>query len=256
MCLLLLALAAHPCYKLVLAANRDEFFDRSTAAAAFWDESPELLAGRDLRDGGTWLGITRKGRLAAITNFRDPLSVKKNAPSRGELVSGFLLSRESPETYLARLSNEAHHYNGFNLVIGAEGKYFWFSNRNGPPQPLCPGIYGVCNHLLDTPWPKVIEGKARLQKLLSETLNAESFFQMLSNRSIPPDAQLPDTGVGLEWERRLGAIFVERPDYGTRSSTLLTIDRNNHVTFFEKTHDANRSSEGNVKEYEFSILGK
>ena len=256
MCLLLLALDAHPCYRLVLAANRDEFYDRPTAAAAFWNEWPELLAGRDLRDGGTWLGITRKGRLAAITNYRDPSSVKEDAPSRGELVRGFLLSAENPETYLARLSKKAHHYNGFNLVIGAEGRYFWFSNRNGPPQKLCPGIYGICNHLLDTPWPKVTAGKARLKELLSETLNPESVFQMLSNRYIPPDDHLPDTGVGLEWERSLGAIFVERPGYGTRSSTLLTIDQNNHVTFVEKTHDTSQSSEGNIKVYEFPTLGK
>ena len=253
MCLLLLALDTHPSYKLVLAANRDEFYDRPTATAAFWNESPEILAGRDLRDGGTWLGITRKGRLAAITNYRDPSSVKEDAPSRGELVSGFLLSRENPETYLARLSEKAHHYNGFNLVLAAEGKYFWFSNRNGPPQRLRPGIYGISNHLLDTPWPKVTEGKARLQEMFSESLNFEAVFQMLSDRSIPPDVHLPDTGVGLEWERSLGAVFVERPGYGTRSSTLLTIDRNNHVTFVEKTHDTDQTSEAKIKMYEFSV---
>ncbi|EFK08483.1 conserved hypothetical protein [delta proteobacterium NaphS2] len=256
MCLLLLALDAHPCYKLMLAANRDEFYDRPTAAAAFWSDAPEILAGRDLRDGGTWLGITRKGRLAAITNYRDPSSVNEDAPSRGALVSDFLLSGEDPETYLARLSKKARYYNGFNLVLMAEGKYFWFSNRNGPPQQLRPGIYGVCNHLLNTPWPKVTEGKARLQEMLSESLNPESVFQMLSDRSIPPDVHLPDTGVGLEWERSLGAIFVARPGYGTRSSTLLTIDQNNHVTFVEKTHDTNQASEGNIKAYEFSILRK
>jgi uncharacterized protein with NRDE domain len=239
MCLLLLALQAHPAYKLVIAANRDEFYERPTAPAGFWNESPDILAGRDLRAGGTWFGITRKGRIAAITNYRDPASLKPAAPSRGSLVSDFLMGEGDPEAYLSRLALNAWDYNGFNLVIGIRDQLWWYSNQvPGIQRPITPGIHGLSNHLLNTPWPKVSRSKSALKEILSNNtiLSPELLFGMLLDRSIPGDAILPDTGVGIEWERILSPIFIASPGYGTRSSTILLLDREDHVTFLERTH--------------------
>jgi len=254
MCLLLLALKSHPVYKLVIAANRDEFYDRPTAPPSFWNDRPDLLAGRDLRAGGTWFGISKKGRIAAITNYRDPASIKSNAPSRGELVSDFLTGDEKPEEYLASLDLKAGAYNGFNLIVGVKDQICWYSNRGKGTRSLIPGIYGVSNHLLDTPWPKVSRGKASLENILSNNpiTSPETLFHILLDRSIPDDDNLPDTGVGLEWERFLSPIFISSPHYGTRSSTILLIDRNDHVTFMERTHIPNQDQSKEVV-FEFSI---
>jgi len=238
MCLLLAAFHAHPVYKLVIAANRDEFYDRPTAAAGFWDEMPDILGGKDLRAGGTWFGITRKGRVAAITNYRDPTTHKPDAPSRGSLVTDFLKGEEEPEVYLSRLTLSGGGYNGFNLVAGVVDRLFWYSNRGDGMQCIMPGIHGLSNHLLDTPWPKVSRGKDALGDILSKmsVLSPERFFDMLMDRFVPADDCLPDTGVSMEWERILSPIFISSSDYGTRSSTLLFVDRENHVTFMERTY--------------------
>jgi uncharacterized protein with NRDE domain len=235
MCLILFAWKMHENFPLVLAANRDEFYERPSAPAAFWEEAPDLLAGRDLREGGTWLGITRKGRLAALTNYRDPKSLKTGAPSRGRLVSDYLRSREIPEAYLHRIAPDADRFNGFNLLVGDPGDLFCFSNR-GIRERLDPGIYGLSNHLLDTPWPKVERGKSMLKDLLKEQKDPspEALFALLADRTRPPDDLLPDTGVGLAWERVLSPLFIESPVYGTRSSTALLIDRRGGVTFAER----------------------
>lgn len=253
MCLLLLAIQSHPVYKLVIVANRDEYYERPTAPAAFWEDAPDILAGRDMRAGGTWFGVTKKGRIAAVTNYRDPASFKPHAPSRGELVSNFLTGEEAPEAFLARLDLNAGDYNGFNLVVGIRDQFYWSSNRGGTARRLAQGIYGVSNHLLDTTWPKVSRGKTALQNILSDKtrLSPEKLLDMLLDRSIPADDALPDTGVGLEWERILSPVFISSPNYGTRSSTLLFIDQNNHVTFTERTHDSSLESN---KDVEFKFL--
>jgi uncharacterized protein with NRDE domain len=254
MCLLLLALHVDPVYKLVIAANRDEYYDRPTRPAAFWEDAPGLLAGRDLRAGGTWLGITTRGRIAAITNYRDPASNKSHAPSRGKLVSNFLLGQDSPPDYLGGLMQEAHQYNGFNLIIGKIDELYWYSNRGGKTRTLSPGIYGLSNSLLNTPWPKVAQGKRAMKCVLSAGKGPpyEALFHVLLDRSIPDDGRLPDTGVGLEWERILSPIFIKSPTYGTRSSTVLSIDRANRVTFIERTFDSDPNHATTVK-YEFQI---
>ncbi|MCX5821078.1 MAG: NRDE family protein [Deltaproteobacteria bacterium] len=233
MCLILFAWKMHENFPLVLAANRDEFYERPSAPAAFWEDAPDLLAGRDLREGGTWLGITRKGRLAAITNYRDPASLKIGAPSRGRLVSDYLRGRGIPEVYLRRIAPDADRFNGFNLLVGDPDDLFCFSNR-GARERLDPGIYGLSNRLLDTPWPKVERGKTALSALLKEGLSPETLFALLTDRTRPPDDRLPDTGVGLAWERILSPLFIENPVYGTRSSTILLIDRRGGVTFAER----------------------
>ena len=254
MCLLLLAVQKHSDYKLVLAANRDEYYDRPTAPAAFWEEAPHLLAGKDLRAGGTWLGITKQGRIAAVTNYRDPASMKTRAPSRGNLVSRFLLGQENPEHFLEGLVPEKDRYNGFNLIIGENDQLYWFSNRGDGAQRLSSGIYGLSNRLLDTPWPKLTRSKEAMARLISEQKNPsqDDLFQMLLDRTVADDDQLPDTGVGTEWERILSPIFIMSPTYGTRSSTLILIDRHNRVTFTEKTFNADPGHATSVV-YEFQI---
>ncbi|MGD9318635.1 MAG: NRDE family protein [Desulfobacteraceae bacterium] len=254
MCLLLLAVQKHPDYALVLAANRDEYYDRPTAPAAFWDEAPHLLAGKDLRAGGTWLGITKNGRIAAITNYRDPASIKTNAPSRGKLVSGFLLGQENAEHFLERLAQEKDRYNGFNLIIGENDQLYWFSNRGDGVRKLSPGVYGLSNRLLDTPWPKLTRSKEAITHLLSEQKNPsqDALFQMLLDPTVAGDDQLPDTGVGIDWERILSPIFITSPTYGTRSSTIILIDRQNRVTFTEKTFNSDPQHATSVA-YEFQI---
>jgi uncharacterized protein with NRDE domain len=255
MCLILLAIEMHPKYKLVMAANRDEFYDRPSAPARFWQETPVLLAGRDLKAGGTWQGITRHGRLGMITNYRDHTSVKKSTPSRGKLLARFLQGRRTPLGYLQEVQLEGERYNGFNLIVGDPKQLYWYSNRNGHALALAPGLYGLSNHLLDTPWPKVTRGKERMAGLLAakkKGLDSDALFRLLQDRHIPPDANLPDTGVGLEWERTLSPIFVSSPTYGTRSSTVLLIDQQDRVTFVERTFNGHPRFTSSVK-HEFKL---
>jgi uncharacterized protein with NRDE domain len=246
MCLLLMALNAHATYPLILLANRDEYYERPSASAHFWAEAPSVLAGKDLRAGGTWLGITRKGRIGAVTNYRDPASTKQGAPSRGRLLSDFLLGQLGPEEYIDKLDREAGKYNGFNLIGGEKGQYYWYSNRGDGVRFLSAGIYGLSNHLLDTPWPKVAKSKDALVHLLSEREAPclEELFLILTDHTIAGDDDLPDTGVGLEWERILSPVFIKSPTYGTRSSTVVLIDADNRVTFVEKTFNADLDHPG------------
>lgn len=256
MCLVLFAFKMHPRYPLVLAANRDEFYDRPTAAADFWPEAQDVLAGRDLKDGGTWLGITKRGRLAALTNYRDPSSVKDNAPSRGWLVRNYLIGREEPEEYLRNRAEASREYNGFSLIVGDCSRMCYFSNR-GDLQTLPPGLYGASNRLLDTPWPKVDRGKKILGKIVTGTdvLDVEDLFDLLTDRMKPDDDLLPDTGVGIEWERILSSIFISSPEYGTRSSTVILIDAKGHCTFVERVFNAHPGP-WMTSRFEFRIRGE
>jgi uncharacterized protein with NRDE domain len=251
MCLILIAYRVHPRYPLVLAANRDEFYQRPTAGAAFWPDAPYLLAGRDLVHDGTWLGITRSGRLAALTNYRDPHAVIRNAPSRGGLVSGFLQSGISSEGYLERLRADAPAYNGYNLLFGDQDALYCYSNKNGEAVKLAPGISGLSNHLLDTPWPKVVRGKESLAEVLrNDEFSREELFTILADRSQAVDEALPDTGVGLARERMLSSVFVTSERYGTRSSTVLLVDANGKVSFTERSFNG---GEGAEVEIDFEI---
>ncbi|HEX8651873.1 MAG TPA: NRDE family protein [Pyrinomonadaceae bacterium] len=254
MCIILLAYKSHPVYELVLAANRDEFYERPTARADYWEDAPGLLAGRDLERGGTWLGVTEAGRLAAVTNFREPGQRIADAPSRGLLVSDFLRSVEKPEAYLERLSLSAGSYNGFNLIAADAQRLCYYSNRAGAPHNLGAGIYGVSNHLLDTPWPKVARGKQALAEILAaaDAPQPDDIFRLLADRSCADDGCLPDTGVGLELERVLSPLFIATPVYGTRSSTVVLLDREGRMTFIERTFN-NGSDRWEETGYEFEI---
>ena len=238
MCLILFAYHVHPAYRLILAANRDEFYDRPSAPADFWIKHPQVLAGMDLKEKGTWLGVNKEGKFAAITNYRDPASWKVDAPSRGKLVSRYLTGPNDPEKYLRSIYKKAHAYNGFNLLLGDGRDLFVYSNH-GEVQKLSPGIYGLSNRLLDTPWPKVQRGKKLLNKALAkkgEELE-EALFHLLADRRIPPDSELPQTGVGLMWERLLSSMFITSPVYGTRSSTVVLIGKNKRIKFIEKVYN-------------------
>jgi len=236
MCLILIAWQAHPEYPLVVAANRDEFFARRTAAADFWHDAPAVLAGRDLEAGGTWLGVTRQGRFAALTNYRDPARNRSSTPSRGGLVSGFLTGAQSGPDYLVEVEAVADRYNGFNLIFGDAQDLWCVSNCGEGERRLEPGIYGLSNHLLDTPWPKVVQGKSALGVALQALPKVAPLLDLLCDERIAPDEALPRTGVSLEWERLLSAAFIRMPGYGTRSSTVLVLDRQHRLRFIEQTY--------------------
>lgn len=241
MCLILLAWQAHSEFPLVIAANRDEFFLRPTAPMQFWDDAPNLLAGRDLSAGGSWMGITRQGRFAALTNFREAEKNRESsitAPSRGKLVSNFLVSKISARKYLTELAQQSDAYNGFNLLCGSlkDGPWY-FSNRGGVEKPrrLESGVYGLSNHLLDTLWPKVAQGKSDMAQALAALPREAPLFELLHDEKIHEDGSLPRTGISLEWERALSAAFVNMPGYGTRSSSVLLLERQGFVCFDEQT---------------------
>lgn len=248
MCLILLAWQAHPDYPLVLAANRDEFHRRPSAAIAFWEDAPDVLAGRDLEAGGTWLGVSRRQRLAALTNYREGGGQPPPAArSRGRLVADFLTGNESPQAYLSRVSVEANAYHGFNLFVADDQVLGYYSNRHhGPPLWLPPGIYGVSNHLLDTPWPKLSSAKARFTDALATLPESAPFFSLLGDREVVPDDSLPATGVPLHWERLLSAVFVVSEDYGTRAATVVYRQRDGQTSVIERRFGADARPNGEL----------
>ena len=248
MCLILFAHRAHPAYRLVVAANRDEWFRRPTAAAAFWADAPGIFAGRDLEHRGTWLGVTTTGRFAAITNFRDPGSHRPDAPSRGRLVSDFLRSSASPDSYLERLGPDAASYNGFSLLVGDGESLCYFSNRENEVRSLQPGVYGLSNSLLDVAWPKVRLGRERLARQLDTRVDADALLALLDDTCTAPDAELPSTGVSLEWERKLSALRIVTDGYGTRSSTALLIGAEGEVSVAERSFDERGREQSAVRE--------
>jgi uncharacterized protein with NRDE domain len=239
MCLIVLAHRVHPSYPVIIAANRDEFYARPTAALGEWPDAPHIVAGRDLEGGGTWMGISREGRLAALTNYREPGRQRPAAPSRGHLVSNFLRSKEGLNQYIGKISLTYEDYNGYNMLLSDGCRWVYISNRSRAPLELPPGIYGLSNRLLNTPWPKVEKTRRAVEGLLaSERPPAiEALMEILQDRAIPPDAALPHTGVGLEWERRLGSVFIHSAIYGTRSSTVLLQDREGTAQICERTFD-------------------
>ena len=238
MCLIVVAWRARADLPLVVAANRDEWRERAAEPAHWWPHHPEILAGRDLQAGGTWMGVTRSGRFAAVTNYRDPSEKRSTARSRGELVTEFLLGADSPARFLSRLSGRAREYNGFNLVLGDGESLFYYGSREGEPRAIEAGVHGLSNHLLDEPWPKVVRGRAQMEPALASHDPAPALFEMLSDTAIAADAELPATGVGIEWERRLASALITGADYGTRASTVLTISALGEAAMEERTLDA------------------
>jgi uncharacterized protein with NRDE domain len=231
MCLIVFAWRVIPGLPLVACANRDEFYDRPATPAGPWPDAPHIIAGRDLRGGGSWMGVTKTGpngpKFAALTNIRSPDDRRTDAPTRGVLVADFLKDDLDAPAYLDRIAPDAHEYNGFNLILGDAAGIYWFSNRAGADprngRALDPGIYGVSNGLLDAPWPKVVRTKATFASLLLQGAPEEAYFEMLADTTRAPDMRLPDTGVPLDLERELSAVCIEIPGYGTRTSTVVKV---------------------------------
>ncbi len=259
MCLIAIAFHHHRRYPLVIAANRDEFYERPAAALDYWKDQPEILAGRDLEGMGTWLGVSTSGRVGAITNFRDPEAMRKKGrgPSRGHLVSEFLGRTEPPRLYIERLRSSSTVYDGFNLLVGNLEELWWYCNVGDRMQALTPGIHAISNHLLNTPWPKVKTIKSELAANLdsNEEPDPEAIFACLADQGRPPDNELPDTGIGLEWERTLSPVFITSAIYGTRASSLIFIDRKGHATFYERTFEVDSHSvlTGETRRFELRL---
>lgn len=242
MCLLVLAWKTHPRYRLVVAANRDEYHDRPTAALARWPAPTGLLAGRDLRAGGTWLGLDALRRFGVVTNFRDLMRAPPEAPSRGLLIPAYLTAPEGPRAYLDGLEDEAGRYGGFNLLL-ADAQSLWYaSNRSTPfARTLLPGVYGLSNESLDTPWPKLRRARNSFENWLRDGSGAEDgkLFALLADRTPATAAQgLPSTGLSPEWERTLSSPFVLNESYGTRCSTIVAIDSDGGCYLAERRFDA------------------
>ena len=261
MCLAVIAWQTHPDYPLVLAANRDEFYARSTRPAAWWGQSVALLAGRDEEAGGTWLGITRAGRVALLTNVRAPSERNPHAPSRGLLAVEALQSTQAPAEWLDAQAQRTSAFNGFNLLIAdasASGRrapqFVYYTNRRQQgPQPLAAGIYGLSNAFLDTPWPKVTRAVGRFACALARRVDLETLLSMMADRQSVPDEELPSTGVPLEWERALAPIQIRAHAYGTRSTTVLTVRRDGVVNFLERSFDTDAPEAFRDRHFEFSL---
>ena len=251
MCLLVLAWNAHPRYRLVVAANRDEYHDRPAAPLGRWPAPADILAGRDLRAGGTWLGIDRRRRFGIVTNYRDLARAAPEAPSRGGLIPRYLGGAAGPSDYLAALADEATGYGGFNLLL-ADGDALWYaSNRTQPfARALSPGVHGLSNELLDTPWPKLRRVRRGFEAWLRETRSVESgeLFTLLADRAPATAAEvLPSTGLSPEWERTLSSPFVLHASYGTRCSTIVAIEPVGGCYIAERRFDATGARSGETE---------
>lgn len=245
MCLITFAYKAHPTYKLIIAANRDEFYNRPTRKAQFWkdEKHSEILAGKDLEAGGTWMGINTSGKWGALTNYRDPSWVREHPPSRGELILDFLKNKELPKAQLLHLKENAKDYSGFNLLLGDTESLFHFSNVTNSITEIESGIHGVSNALFNTSWPKLNQAKQELKEVIkSKNFEFEDLFQLLKNEHKPPKEQLPNTGIPKEWEKAVSSVFIKTESYGTRCSTLLLIDYDGKATFLERRYDPKTST--------------
>lgn len=252
MCLILFAWQAHPNYPLVVAANRDEFHNRPSAAAKWWSDTPYLLAGRDLQAGGTWMGASRNGRFAAITNYREPQEPELPLEfSRGHLVRNYLISADTAEEYAWRLQDVGDAYRGFSLLLGDGKDLVCASNRMEEPIRITPGSHALSNHLLDTHWPKAHHGRLRLDAVLqSQHLDAEHLLALLSDRSLVPGEEPEAFDLHLAPERLTRMAFVVSPEYGTRSSTVLLLDRTGKLEYVERQFDAQGNALG-TERFEF-----
>jgi uncharacterized protein with NRDE domain len=238
MCLIVIGWRVHPDYPLVVAANRDEFLARPASPAHWWPDAPSILAGRDLEAGGTWLGITRGGRLAALTNYRDPTVRRPGAPSRGALVRDCLSTPDKVTATLERVAQVSAGYAGFNLLVSDGTELGIHESTTGAVRLLDAGIYGLSNHLLDTPWPKVRLARERFEIAMTRLPSEEDFVHLLGDRTLAPDEHLPATGVSPDWERWLSPAFIRAPGYGTRCTTLLTVRSDGNTRLRELTwHD-------------------
>jgi len=253
MCIVTLHTQAHPNYKLVIAANRDEFYERPTAQADFWEDDSSILGGRDLKQMGTWLGITTTGRIAFLTNYRNPKMEQNDKNSRGHIVKNFLQNDDDPMTFFQQLRASRNDYNGFNFIAGNVDQLYHYGNYAHGITSLLPGTYSISNGELEANWPKTIKAKNALRQYVTEanSLDIDTLFALLNDRQLADDSELPHTGVGGDLERKLSSIFIEMPHYGTRSSTVILVTHDNDVTFVERTFQHGQFSD--ERRFEFTI---
>jgi uncharacterized protein with NRDE domain len=242
MCIAYLAFGAHPDWPLFIAANRDEYHQRPSLAAAPWRDHPDIIGGVDCQAGGTWLGLTRQGRFALLTNYRDPATFLAEAPSRGMLVSDYLIDNILPDDYAQTIHRTAQAYNGFNLLLGDLTAVRYVSNRaqQNSPQCLAPGRYILSNHLLNTGWPKAERLRAALDQFPMAQLDQSlsPVFEILKDNTQATDQFLPSTGLTLERERLLSSPFIISPEYGTRCSTVIAVHASGHAIFSETSYNS------------------
>ncbi|HEK1008520.1 TPA: NRDE family protein [Pseudomonas putida] len=222
MCLIVFAWRPGHALPLIVAANRDEFYARPTQALTAWEDAPGVHAGRDLEAGGTWLGVGPQGRFAALTNIRDP-GQPLGPRSRGELVAGYLQGELGVEAYLDQVASRSEQYSGFNLLVGDERQLGYLHAREAAPRLLEPGVYGLSNAGLDTPWPKLVKARRGLERLL-DSAEPQQLLTLLADAEPASDGELPETGVGLATEKLLSSVFIASQNYGTRASTVLIVD--------------------------------
>ena len=244
MCLVVLALNAHPDYPLILVGNRDEFHHRPTEAMHWWSQPP-ILAGRDLTARGTWLGVTGAGRVATVTNYRDPDPPKDDALSRGQLVVDALQASDM-RAFGDGLVTGGGRYNGFNLLWGEPGRFYYVSNQDGPVRQLAPGLHGLSNGLLDTPWPKLLRLREAVGAVLklARPVTTEALMAPFMDTRPADDSSLPDTGVPKDWERMLSSPFIVSQAYGTRACTAVLVAASGAVTVREQSFGVDGSLTG------------
>ena len=255
MCLILFAYNQHPKYKLVLAANRDEFFNRPTLVADYWTDDQNILGGRDIVSSGTWLGMTKTGKFIAITNYRDPKLESKDLLSRGLLSRNYLTNDQRADSFLLEVSESKDQYAGFNLLLSDDkfNSFFHYSNMPDTRTQIETGVHGLSNHLLNTPWPKVSKGKESLSTLLKRpSFKLDDLLNLLKNDTLAPDSDLPDTGISYDLEKKLSPVFISMKGYGTRSSTVILMDYNGDIMFHEVSYNENREI-ANIAQYQLHI---
>src|SRR6188768_2150729 len=251
MCLLVLAWRCHPRHRLVVAANRDEFHARAAAPLGPWDPPSGLIGGRDLLAGGAWFAVDTRQRFGIVTNFREFGRRRRSAPSRGGLIPAYLSGDLAPGEYLRQLETDAPGYAGFNLLVG-DGNTLWYASNRADQfaRELPPGIYGLSNEFLDTPWPKLVRVRARFEALMQSTKASDldafdsELFAMLGDREPAPPDSLPPGDLSPEWARKLSAPFVLDPRFGTRCSTVLTISNEGALRITERRFDVNGAAAG------------
>lgn len=236
MCIIFLAVRQHEDYPLILLANRDEYRNRPTAPLNYWQESAQILAGKDLQGGGTWLGVNRSGKLAALTNIRNLAMHQPGRVSRGQIIKNYLVKEQNDEEYLTELARTPMHYNPYNLILGTIDHLFAYNNLEQKVETIPSGIHGLSNASLNTPWPKIIRGKQLLEQQIRKRIDIEALFQIMQDEQRPEEGELPDTGIGLPYERYLSAIFLTAPKYGTRSTSIILMDNNHQIDFYERSY--------------------
>jgi len=254
MCLIVFSYKEHPKYPFIFAGNRDEFYSRPAKPAHFWDTNPRIVAGRDRKAGGTWLGVSEDGMVAALTNYRDLEHPRNSDRSRGELIPLFLTSKSQNEQRVQQLTDIGENYDGFNMIAGNIDNLFYLSNVKQSYEKIKPGLHGLSNAYLNTPWPKVEVAKSAFREAIqSGEPNKEEIFRLLQNRDVYPYHKLPDTGLSPEMEKAVSPVFIQTDDYGTRCSTLLLINKEGWVTFTERTYSTQDKSQEIEKRFHFQI---